>query len=178
MNKSLKKFVCAGILAFALLHPLFAQDDSKAESGLARGNFWSVGLLAGTAFSTPMGTAAVNATFPFVIPYSFFDIGCDLGGFDAANDSDSYHSYYPWAHYNFFLPFLNSGIAPYLGAGAGYAMSRYEYPYGTVTENALVFDAAAGVKLLGFIDITYSLRISSAAASSRLALGVFYSFWN
>jgi hypothetical protein len=150
----------------------------ETGDGFAYSSFRSVGVSAGTAFSTPMGTAAVNVTVPFFIPYSFLDLGCDLGRFDTVNDSDSYTSYYPWARYNFFLPFLNSGIVPYIGAGAGYMMATYEYPGGTVTKNIFAFDAAAGLKLLGFIDISYSLRISSAAMSGRASLGVFYSFGN
>jgi hypothetical protein len=73
---------------------------------------------------------------------------------------------------------LNSRIVPYIGAGAGYMMASYEYPAGTVTENIAAFDGAVGVKLLGMIDITYSLRVSGASVGSRLAIGVFYSFYS
>jgi hypothetical protein len=157
--------------------PPAGSKDARGD-GFAYSSFWSVGLSAGSAFSTPMGTAAVTATVPFFIPYSFFDIGCDVGLFDTTNDSDSYRSYYPWARYTFFLPFLNSRIVPYIGAGAGYMMAAYEYPGGTVTENIFALDGAAGLKLLGFIDISYSLRRSSEALSGRASLGVFYSFGN
>jgi hypothetical protein len=125
-----------------------------------------------------MGTAAVNATIPFFIPYSFFDLGCDLGGFDTTNNSDAYRSFYPYAHYNFFLPFLNKQIVPYIGAGAGYMMASYEYTTGTVTENLAAFDGAAGIKLLNLIDIAYSFRVSGESVGSRLAIGVFYRFGN
>jgi hypothetical protein len=87
---------------------------SETDAGFAYNNFWSIGAAAGTTFSTPMGAASVNATFPFVIPYSFFEIGCDAGALDTTSTADSYHSYYPYAHYNFFLPIFNSKIVPYI----------------------------------------------------------------
>jgi hypothetical protein len=153
-------------------------EPEPKESRFAYRNFWSVGASVGTAFSTPRGTVALNATVPFFISYSFFDLGCDVGVFDTRSNSDAYHSFYPYAHYNFFLPFLNNSIVPYIGAGAGYMMASYEFANDAVTKNIAAFDGAAGVKLLGLIDIAYSLRVSSAAMSSRVAIGVFYRFGN
>ena len=152
------------------------EKKQREALDLAYRNTWSLGALVGSTFYTPALTASLTAILPFVVPYTFFGIGLDAGFIDTVSSSEQYNSFYPYLHYNAYLPLAESKIAPYIGLGAGFMMSTYTFPKDTVTSNLMAFDAAAGIKLLGFIDLNYSLRVSSKGAGSRLAAGVFYSF--
>jgi len=156
------------------------QQQKKEKEDFAYNNFWSVGAMVGSTFSTPAGTATLTGTLPFdfVIPYTFFDLGFEAGFLDTVNNSDNYYCFYPYAHFNVFIPLIDNRIMPYAGVGAGYMMSNYEYPGETKNLSYLALDAVAGFKLFGFIDIGYSLRVNldGMGMGSRLALGAFYQF--
>jgi hypothetical protein len=153
----------------------FLYDDSK--------RIWSIGVNAATSFATPLliGNVTVTAT---PLPYSFFEIGSDIGLFHGnAGEKEikdvDYHSWYFYGRVNVFAPFNNNG-GWYLGAGGGYMLSTYEFPVEAkvdpVQVNRAVFDATSGFFIganHNLFRIGYSLRLGTYV-NHKLYVGYTY----
>ena len=138
---------------------------------------WSIGGLVGSTFTTPMVTLAVTGTIPMpFVPYTFWGLGIDVGLADRYSKSEKYWSLYPFAHYNFFWPFLDGKIKPYIGAGIGFMTASYYFSKDTVRSNLVAFDAVLGVKLFNIADVVYSLRAGKNGVAGRFAIGAYYQF--
>jgi hypothetical protein len=94
-------------------------DISPVQPVSKTGNaakLWTIGVSVGTSFAPPFIIANVSTTLaPF--NYSFLEIGCDFG-FISGVENVGYNSFYPFAHYAFFSPFITSG-GWYIGTGGG-----------------------------------------------------------
>ncbi|MCL2244424.1 MAG: CsgG/HfaB family protein [Treponema sp.] len=129
----------------------------------------TVGASVGSTFYAPFLIGTVRGTFsPF--DNFFIEAGMDVGFFHGSNNKedsdylnsyglniDSYFSLYPFIHLNFFLPFKNSG-GLYIGAGAGYMYSKYEFNDGIAEANIFALDVIAGANLFDFLDVSYTMR--------------------
>jgi hypothetical protein len=143
--------------------------------------FWSIGALLGTTFYAPAFTITLQGTLaPF--PYSFFEIGADLGlglmGESAANyshaDDVSYYSFYPYLHANriIVLP-TKFPLSIYAGAGAGVMLATYKAS-DSLTQRLVVvgMDVIFGMLLWNWnINVTFRANFEALSASVRLAAG-------
>ncbi|GHU99772.1 hypothetical protein FACS189483_09390 [Spirochaetia bacterium] len=122
--------------------------------------FWSIGVSAGTSFTVPWVIATFNATLS-LFPYSFFDIGADVGLIHLYKRPDlSYISVYPFARFNSFIPFGAFG-GWYAGAGGGYMMAFYGENGEDTSLQTPVFDLSTGFYFGAnhrYFSISYSLR--------------------
>ena len=140
-------------------------------------HYWTLGISAGTSFTTPWVIATVHGT---ISPFrnSFLELGCDLGLINLSEKVKSYYSIYPFAHLAYFKPFTKGGW--YIGAGAGYMMAFYKFSAGDIQKNIFAADLIAGVNLFNFLDISYTLRASPwtdlKAVSHKVSLGYVYRF--
>ena len=143
----------------------------------------TIGISAGSAFSAPLFISTVRGT---IAPSNntFFEFGMDLG-LVSNYDNAGYYSIFPYAHYNFFLPFAPSGNQSrggwYIGFGGGYMRSKYSFnensnEYIFLSDDSLIFQYFSGNIVTGFniadvIDISYTFRSNFAIATSKLSVG-------
>jgi hypothetical protein len=134
----------------------------------------TVGASLGTTFTVPLLTITLRGTYaPW--RHSFFELGLDVGLVSGDADT-SYYSLYPFAHYAYFLPFVQK-VSWYAGGGFGVMVSRYSFPEGDLAVNMFAFDFIAGVSLLNMVDISYTLRTSNFQKwNGKLSAGYTYRF--
>ncbi|MCL2319818.1 MAG: hypothetical protein FWC45_07010 [Treponema sp.] len=144
---------------------------------------WTLGVSVGTAFAPPWVIGTIHTTLA-PLPYTFVEVGCDLGLITLSKKVDFYYSIYPFAHFAFFLPFSDvATIATskggwYIGAGLGYMMSYYKFPEGDTWIKNFAIDLTTGVNLFNVIDLSYTLRVKKdfSAASNKVSVGYTYRF--
>jgi len=148
--------------------------DARAAFFADTTRFWSVGISVGTSFIEPWVIGSVRATIaPF--RYSFMELGFDYGMVSTIADVEAYYSLYPYAHYNFFLPFANFANL-YIGAGGGYMLAEYTFPEEKIPIQIFAFDVTAGINLWNMLDIAYTLRTDFKSANNKLMVGYTYRF--
>ena len=138
-------------------------------------NFWSIGVSAGSSFAAPWIITTLRGT---IAPWRhmFFDIGFDLGlASGARDDVETYLSMFPYLHAAYYYPLKKFSL--YAGGGFGLFIPRYSFPDGkTWQENIFTVNLIAGVNILDFLDISYTLRTSFTAISNKIAAGFTYRF--
>jgi len=144
------------------------RPEKEREGDAARTTrLWSVGVSLGTTFSAPWFVGTISGTIaPF--KYSFFDLGVDIGFISGHADVD-YYSFYPFAHYAFFVPFQGAG-GWYAGLGGGCMLASYHFPEGEIRENTFAADLSTGV-IINWFSISYTLRTNFQSASHKMAFG-------
>jgi hypothetical protein len=150
-----------------------ARDNEHEAASL-----WTAGVSLGTSFYRPWLIVTLHMT-TVPLPYSFLEIGADIGL--VSGDSDGqYYSMYPFAHYAFFTPFPKTAGRQsggwYIGAGGGYWISVYSYPEGTIEESKFVADFIVGLNIFNMFDISYTLRTDFTGVSGKLSAGFVYRF--
>jgi hypothetical protein len=167
-----------GELALLLAHKEGAQAMIAARNRAAffadPARLWSLGVSAGTSLTDPFVIGTVRGTIA-PLRYSFLELGCDAGFISDVEGATSYYSIYPFAHYALFLPFSQKG-GWYIGAGAGYMIADYQIEDITVSKNIFAADFIAGVNILNFFDISYTLRTDFASANHKISVGFCYRF--
>jgi hypothetical protein len=130
----------------------------------------------GTSFTKPWLIVTVRGTLaPF--PYSFFDIGIDIGFISNTEGITSYYSLNPFARYAFFLTKEKMGKGGwYIGAGAGYFFRKYRVDDWIESQWYPVADFTTGVHIGNILDISYTLRTDFASAMNKLSVGYTYRF--
>jgi hypothetical protein len=117
--------------------------------------------------------------------FTFFELGMDLGLLSNYANT-SYYSLFPYAHFNFFLPFASSGGQSkggwYIGFGGGYMHSQYTFSGDTALNSYLSGDSAVfnfftgnivtGFNIADLVDISYSLRSDFTRVSGKLSIGM------
>jgi hypothetical protein len=133
----------------------------------------------GTTFHPPWFVGTVHGTLaPF--KNSFINVGVDFG-FVSGHANVNYYSFYPFVHYDFFLPF-GKNINWYAGAGAGYMLATYILPEEETKtkENIFAFDLCTGIIIKSMFNISLALRIDTDfkpnSASFKLAFGYIKQF--
>jgi hypothetical protein len=142
-------------------------EPVKEESDPTR--LWSVGAAVGSSFATPVLIGTVHGTIaPW--PYSFFEIGFDAGFLSGHEKVNSYYSFYPFVHYAFFMPFKdNNGW--YAGAGGGYMIATYGFPWNEMPDNTWALDLCAGIIIMDMFTASYTLRTNFESANHKVAVG-------
>jgi hypothetical protein len=131
-------------------------------------SLWSIGVSLGTTFSAPWFVGTVHGTLaPF--RNSFIDLGVDFGFISGYTDVN-YYSFYPFAHYAFFLP-TGKNVSWYAGAGAGYMLATYSFPENEIKENTFAFDLCTGIIIKSMFNLSYTLRTDFQSASNKLMFG-------
>ena len=142
---------------------------SPEENGTGNSShYWAEGFSLGTSFSTPWLIVSVHKSFS-PLRNSFLEIGCDLGFISSEKDAD-YYSVYPFAHIAYFRPFGTQG-GWYAGAGGGFMIARYLYSDGEEARATGAFDLIAGVNLLDFLQICYTLRTNFSSVNHKVSVG-------
>jgi hypothetical protein len=162
--------------AAPIRNPIRETGTPRKESNPAQ--LWSVGASAGTSFSDPLFIGTVQATLaPF--PYSFLQIGLDLGLLSGIADA-GYYSLYPFAHYALFVPFGPPGQNPaggwYIGGGAGFLFAEYDFPEGKAPVNIFALDLTAGFTFANGFHVSYTLQTDFTNAGNKISLGYVYRF--
>lgn len=140
-----------------------AQSAAKRDAARAvlfgKDRLWSAGVSMGSSFAAPWLIGAVRGTVaPF--PYSFLELGCDLGLVSGV-DNTEYYSVYPYAHYAAFIPFDRAG-GWHIGAGAGWMSGEYRFEQEGKAPFAIwAVELASGFQL-GWVHLAYTLRINAA----------------
>ena len=135
-------------------------NDKESEPS----KFWSVGAAVGSAFSEPVLAGTIKGTLaPF--KYQFFEVGLNAGLISTRGHVDSFFSVAPYLHYAFFWPF-NQTVAIYAGLGAGYKIAQYSYFDTAITVSSIPADAAIGVLLFNFLDVSFTLSYPLWSGSS------------
>jgi hypothetical protein len=146
--------------------------------------FGSLGLSAGTSLAAPWLIASVNGTWP-LFPYTFLEAGFDLGlihGYEERDDI-GYYSFYPYAHFNFLLPFREYG-GLFIGAGGGYMMAFYNEDRETTEFMVPAFDGTTGIHIghKHYFTLAYTIRTSFenlfAAINHKVSFGYTFRFGN
>jgi hypothetical protein len=146
-------------------------------------HLFSAGVSIGSSFTAPWLIGTVQGTFS-ALKHTFFDLGCDIGfihGYKGWEDI-AYHSFYPFAHFNGFVPIAEYGVW-YAGLGCGYMMAFYS---GNGENNASyvpALDAATGLYLgknHHYLTLSYALRTKITfefkAVNHKVTLGYSYRF--
>jgi len=151
--------------------PIQPVQPDKERDGAAdkAARLSTLGVSVGSTFSVPWFVGTVNVTLaPFM--YTFFDLGVDFGLASGYADVN-YYSFYPFAHYAFFVPYKDAG-GWYAGAGAGYMMATYQSSEGgSFMENTFAADLTTGVIIKNVFTISYTLRTDFKTASNKVAVG-------
>ena len=136
-----------------LPRPTIASGREFSRKEEAR--LWSIGASAGTSFTEPWVVATIRGTLaPF--RFQFFEVGFSAGFVSTRSKVTSYYSLMPYVNYAFFWPF-NNAASIYVGAGAGYRISTYQYYNQDISVSAIPVNGALGILLFSFLDISYTL---------------------
>jgi TolB-like protein len=135
----------------------------------------SLGVSAGTTFTTPLVTGTVHTTLA-LFPYTFIELGADIG-FLCEDPDVEYWSAYPFAHFAIFAPFAQKG-GWYIGAGLGYMFGEYVFNKDIAKINIFAIDFTTGFVLGDVLIISDTLRVDTdfATASNKVSLGFIYRF--
>jgi len=148
-------------------------------------HLWTIGGSLGSAFAAPWAIFTVHGT---IAPFKFFflELGVDLGLLARSSEVESYYSIFPYAHVVYFrpsslvrfIPMSKGGL--YAGAGAGFMIANYKFPEGDIRKDIFTANITAGVNLLNFLDISYTLRaapwIDIKSMSHKVSVGYVYRF--
>jgi hypothetical protein len=149
-----------------------AVEKKARPSGPERLN--TIGFSLGSAFAAPLFLGTVRGTVA-PGPYTFFEFGIDMGG-GSGDQADGYFSWGPYSHFALFLPFGEKG-GWYAGAGAGLTLSNYiifdDYHSG---DSNFTFNLVTGFNFWNVLDISYTLRMNSVSANSKITAGLTYRF--
>ena len=133
---------------------------------------WTIGASIGSSFSRPLVIGTIHGTIaPF--RYSFLELGVDVG-FISRKIDESYYSISPFAHYAFFWPFDKGGM--YAGAGVSYVFGTISTPSESEPIRIIAADFTAGVNILDFLDISYTLRTTFKSVTNKFSIGYVYRF--
>jgi len=146
---------------------------TKKEPG-KEAYYWTVGTAIGTSFAEPWVIGTVRGTIA-PLPYSFLDIGFDMGLVSGVPDVVNYYSMYPFAHYALFIPFGKGG--GYIGAGVGYMFGERAYQDLKEPISIVAADFIVGLNILNGFDISYTLRTNMKSVSNKFAFGYTYRFY-
>ena len=148
-----------------------AAISQKANSA----RFNSVGASLETAFIDPLIIASIHGTFAPMNSF-FIELGCDTGFISVYDYVDNFYSLYPYVNFCYFLPFANKG-GIFAGAGAGYILGSYQFSHGGNADlNIFTFNFTAGVNIIDFINLSYSLKTDFTAVTHQIAVGYVYRF--
>ena len=142
---------------------------------------WTIGVSAGTAIAPPWVILTLHGTIA-PIPYTFIELGGDVGFMSRSEKVESYYSMYPFAHFAFFVPFDKVSTIKkggwYLGGGGGYMMAHYKFAEGEIWKNTWAIDMMTGFNFFNVLDISYTLRVKPdfSSASNKLSIGLVYRF--
>jgi hypothetical protein len=146
---------------------------AKKEPG-KEAYYWTAGASIGTSFAEPWVIGTVHGTIA-TLPYSFLEIGLDMGLVSGIPDVIKYYSIYPFAHYALFIPFGKGG--GYIGAGVGYMFGERTYQDLKEPIGIVAADFIAGLNILNGFDISYTLRTNIKSVSNKFAFGYTYRFY-
>jgi len=136
--------------------------------------YWTAGASIGTSFVEPWVIGTIHGTIA-PLPYSFLEIGLDLGFVSGFTDVVKYYSLYPFAHYALFIPFGKGG--GYIGAGIGYMFGEKAYQNLKEPISILAADFIVGLNILNGFDISYTLRTNMKSVNNKFAFGYTYRFY-
>jgi hypothetical protein len=136
--------------------------------------YWTAGASIGTSFAEPWVIGSIHGTIA-PLPYSFLEIGLDIGFVIGVPDVDKYYSVYPFAHYALFIPFGKGG--GYIGAGVGYMFGERDFHNLKEPINILAADFIVGLNILNGFDISYTLRTNMKSVNNKFAFGYTYRFY-
>jgi len=136
--------------------------------------YWTAGASIGTSFAEPWIIGTVRGTFA-PLPYSFLEIGLDIGLVSGVPNVVKYYSLYPFAHYALFIPFGKGG--GYIGAGVGYMFGERTYQDLKEPISILAADFIVGINILNGFDISYTLRTNMKSVNNKFAFGYTYRFY-
>jgi len=136
--------------------------------------YWTVGASIGTSFAEPWVIGTIQGTIaPF--PYSFLEIGLDLGLVSGIPGVVEYYSLYPFAHYALFIPFGKGG--GYIGAGVGYMFGERAFQDLKEPISIVAADFIVGLNILNGFNISYTLRTNIKSVNNKFAFGYTYRFY-
>jgi hypothetical protein len=150
------------------------RERSRAAFFADPARLWSAGASVGSSFTDPLIIGTVRGT---IAPFrnSFLELGCDAGFISNKEGATSYYSIYPFVHYVLFMPFPKKG-GWYAGAGGGCMIAEYQFDDLSISRTLFAMDITAGVNLLNFLDISYTLRTDFASAGHKISAGYCYRF--
>jgi hypothetical protein len=149
----------------ARLAPPPAEGSKSADAT----RLWTVGASVGTSFAPPWVIGTVHGTLaPW--RYSFFEIGLDASFVSGYEDVTSYYSFYPFAHYAFFIPFSKAG-GWYAGTGGGYMFASYGFPEKEIPDNTWAVNFCTGFIIGDMFTLSYTLRTNFDSANHKVAVG-------
>jgi hypothetical protein len=147
-------------------------EITKKEPG-EEAFYWTAGASVGTSFVEPWVIGTIHGTIA-PLPYSFLEIGLDIGFVSSIPGVVNYYSLYPFAHYALFIPFGKGGA--YIGAGVGYMFG--ERAYQDLKDSISIFaaDFIIGLNIFNGFDISYTLRTNMKSVNNKFAFGYTYRF--
>jgi len=149
-------------------------SGSKNESITDKTKLWTLGVSLGSTLADPWFVGTIHGTVaPF--PYSFIDIGFDLGLVSGIQDATNYFSLFPFVHLAFFLPFADAG-GWYIGTGGGYMYSKYTFPDENIPMDIFTGNFTTGFNIGNFLDISYTLRTNFSLVNNKISVGFVYRF--
>jgi TolB-like protein len=166
-------FLMAEIAKF-LTDSAGATKRRQEEGRLARAKFWSVGASLGTSFADPWVIVTIRGTLA-PLPYSFFEIGFDIGFVSNEELVTGYSSLYPFVHYALSLPFTEK-VGWYIGAGGGFMIEEYRVDDWTDPRRYWVVDFTTGFNLLNMLNISYTMRTNFTSGNNKVSVGYTYRF--
>jgi len=138
------------------------------------GRYNALGVSVGSTFADPLVIATVHGSFA-PMRHLFIELGCDIGFVSVYEDVERFFYMYPFAHLGFFAPFREKG-GFFIGAGGGYQIVSYTFPYGKAGEQVFGVNVTAGINLGNVFTISYTLRTDFGSASHKAAFGYTYRF--
>jgi TolB-like protein len=161
-------------LAQFLTDRVRAEAEARIRKKHARAKYWSIGVSVGTSFADPLLIGTLRGTIaPF--PYSFLELGFDVGFISDKEWATGYYSLYPFANYALFLPFPKKG-GWYIGAGCGYMFEEYRVDDWVEFRGHLAANFSTGINIGNIFDISYTLRTNFSSVNNKLAIGLSYRF--
>jgi len=158
-----------------------AGTPEKEKPSDTSAKLWTIGASVGSSLAAPWVIVMAHGTVA-PLKYSFLEAGFDAGFISGASGV-GYYSFYPFIHAAFFMPFAyftgsqSTGGGFYVGAGAGYMMSKYNFPEGDLPmQSTIAMDAIAGVNLFDMIDISYTFRTNFSNMNNKIMVGYVYRF--
>ncbi|MDR2542644.1 MAG: hypothetical protein LBC80_04245 [Treponema sp.] len=147
--------------------------------------FNTLGVSVGTTLTAPLYIGTLSGTLSLIQNF-FIEFGFDFGwGYgdnfafgDVSGNTfslDKYSSYYPFAHFGYFMPYAQKSIW-YLSVGGGYNFAKYTFSDSISKVNANVFNFTTGFLFADFFNVYYTVRFSRNAANGKFAVGYSYKF--
>jgi len=139
----------------------------------------TVGASVGSSFGVPWFVGSVFTTYSF-FPYSFFEIGLDLGGQTNLGgwkyDDVGYFLLYPYINFSGFIPFNKGGW--FAGVGFGVMFSRFSLSDEIKSDDIQWLTTPAlnlntGFIFFNFFSISYTqrIRLGGIGTNGKLSIG-------